>query len=315
MSVYISGSLAFDRIMSFSGRFEDHILPEKIHTLNVSFLIEHVEEKRGGTAGNIAYTLALLGEKPRILSSAGRDFGPYGRALEALGLPLDGIRLVEEELTAACYLTTDGNSNQINTFHPAAMSVPCGCTFPDLQPDRDLAIVSPGNADDMRALPRLFRERGVPYIYDPGQQIPRLSAEDLLDAVHGSTLLICNEYEMELIRRITGRTAAEIRALTGAVITTLGEEGAVLDAGGSSTRIGTARPERTVDPTGAGDSFRSGLLKGLVSGLDLATSARLGAVCASFCVERAGTQEHRFTRAELTARYEATFGPMPVLAM
>ncbi len=315
MSIYISGSMAFDRIMSFSGRFEDHILPEKLHTLNVSFLIDHVEEKRGGTAGNIAYTLALLGEKPRILSCAGRDFGPYGRALEALGLPLDGIRLVEEELTAACYLTTDGNNNQINAFHPAAMSVPCGYAFPDLRPDRDRAIVSPGNADDMRALPRLFRDRGVPYIYDPGQQIPRLSAEDLLDALYGSALLICNDYEMELIRRITGRTTAEIRALTGAVITTLGEEGAVLEADGPSIRIGVARPERTVDPTGAGDSFRSGLLKGLVSGLDLETSARLGAVCASFCVERAGTQEHRFTRAELEARYNAAFGPMPAIDM
>lgn len=310
MSIYVSGSLAFDRIMSFPGRFEDHILPEKIHILSVSFLIEHIEEKRGGTAGNIAYTLALLGEKPYILAAAGRDFAPYAQALRELGLPLEGIRLVEQELTAACYLTTDRNNNQINGFHPAAMNVACGYTFPSLQPEEDWALVSPGNLDDMRLLPRLYRERGVRYIYDPGQQIPLLSAEDLLSAIRGSAMTISNDYELEMICRTTGKTRAEIRALTGTLITTMGENGSVLDNGATGV-IEAVKPEKAVDPTGAGDAFRAGLLKGLAGGLDVVSSARLGATCASFCVEHAGTQEHTFNEQTFTARHAAAFGAAP----
>ena len=222
MSIYVAGSLAFDRIMSFNGAFADHILADKLHILNVSFLIDGLVEKRGGCAGNIAYTLALMGEKPLILATAGKNFSEYGAFLESKGISLEGVRVMKDEFTASCTLITDKNNNQINGFHPAAMGFPCEYAFPHPDASADWGIVSPGNLDDMKALPRLFREKGIRYIYDPGQQIPALSGDDLLDAITGSALLVTNDYELEMISKATQRTRAELRALTGGVITTLG---------------------------------------------------------------------------------------------
>ena len=222
MSIYVAGSLAFDRIMSFNGAFADHILADKLHILNVSFLIDGLVEKRGGCAGNIAYTLALMGEKPLILATAGKNFSEYGTFLESKGISLEGVRVMKDEFTASCTLITDKNNNQINGFHPAAMGFPCEYAFPHPDASADWGIVSPGNLDDMKALPRLFREKGIRYIYDPGQQIPALSGDDLLDAITGSALLVTNDYELEMISKATQRTRAELRALTGGVITTLG---------------------------------------------------------------------------------------------
>ena len=231
MSIYVAGSLAFDRIMSFNGAFADHILADKLHILNVSFLIDGLVEKRGGCAGNIAYTLALMGEKPLILATAGKNFSEYGAFLESKGISLEGVRVMKDEFTASCTLITDKNNNQINGFHPAAMGFPCEYAFPHPDASADWGIVSPGNLDDMKALPRLFREKGIRYIYDPGQQIPALSGDDLLDAITGSALLVTNDYELEMISKATQRTRAELRALTGGVITTLGEQGSVIDNG------------------------------------------------------------------------------------
>ena len=312
MTIHIAGSLAFDRIMSFSGNFDDHILPEKLHILNVSFYIDDLVEKRGGTAGNIAYSLALLGEKPRILAAAGKDFADYAGALQRLGLPVDGIRVLPDKLTAGCYLITDKKNNQINGFHPAAMSQSCAADFHTPHPDKDWAIVSPGNIEDMILLPRLFKEQGLPYIFDPGQQIPTLSGDQLVAAIEGSAFLVTNDYELEMICRQSGRTRAEIRALTGCLITTLGEKGSLVDANGESVSVRAAHLDRVADPTGAGDAFRSGLLKGMLCGLSPLAAARVGATCASYCVECYGTQEHHFTCEAFTARHKASFGePLP----
>ena len=301
---------AFDRIMSFNGAFADHILADKLHILNVSFLIDGLVEKRGGCAGNIAYTLALMGEKPLILATAGKNFSEYGAFLESKGISLEGVRVMKDEFTASCTLITDKNNNQINGFHPAAMGFPCEYAFPHPDASADWGIVSPGNLDDMKALPRLFREKGIRYIYDPGQQIPALSGDDLLDAITGSALLVTNDYELEMISKATQRTRAELRALTGGVITTLGEQGSVIDNGERGS-VGIAAPKTVADPTGAGDSFRSGLLKGLLHGLDVPASARLGATCASYCIEHQGTQEHVFTYEEFAARHRAAFHEEP----
>ena len=312
MSIYVFGSLAFDRIMSFPGKFDEHIFPDKLHILNVSFYIEDLVEKRGGTAGNIAYSLALLGERPRILATVGKDFSDYAAVLTDLGLPLEGIRVLQDKLTAGCYLITDRSNNQINGFHPAAMSESCLADLGSAAPDKDWAIISPGNIDDMRTLPRRFREAGVPYIFDPGQQIPTLSGAELLDAIQGSAILVSNDYELEMICRSTGRSKAEIRALTGCLITTLGEKGSLVDSGQAPPlALPAAKLRQVADPTGAGDAFRSGLLKGLLLGFELPHAARLGATCASFCVECNGTQEHRFTCAEFTARHRESFGEDP----
>mgnify|MGYP002280264605 CR=1 FL=1 len=200
MSIHLSGSLAYDRIMTFPGRFEEHILPEKLHILNVCFLIDRIEEKRGGTAGNIAFNLALLKERPRICASVGKDFEEYARALEGMGLPLDGIRRLAQNFTACAYITTDQQGNQITGFSPAAMNTPCDPAFrPDVKPG-DWAVVAPGNVDDMLDLPELYRSHGIPYIYDPGQQVPALGAERLVSGFTGAEALIGNDYEIELMQ-------------------------------------------------------------------------------------------------------------------
>lgn len=307
MSIYVSGSLAYDRIMNFPGKFSDHILPDKIHILNVCFLIDRLEEKRGGTAGNIAYSLALLGEKPVILSSVGKDFDRYEQVLRDLGLPLSGIRRCEDMFTAGAYITTDQTDNQITGFNPAAMTIPCGYTFAEATPADDIAIVSPGNLDDMIALPALYREKGIRYIFDPGQQITALTGEKMLEAITGAHMLVTNDYELELIMKSTGRTKAELLERTGHIITTLGENGSRID-NGAPVMVPAAKAARVLDPTGAGDAYRAGLLKGLVDGLDVVQAARLGATCASFCVEEYGTQEHTFTPEAFRARHQATFG-------
>lgn len=310
MSIYISGSLAYDRIMTFPGKFKDHILPEKLHILNVSFMVERMEEKRGGCAGNIAYTMALLGEQPVVLGAVGRDFGPYAEFMSGLGLPLDGLRREEELFTALCYITTDLQSNQITGFYPGAMTLPCQYDFPNLDASTDIAIVSPGNLDDMRSLPRYFREKGVRYIYDPGQQLPVLTGDELLDAVNGSFALTSNDYELDMICKATGRNRAEILERTQFVITTYGEKGSSVTGPAGRTDITVATPARVVDPTGAGDAHRGGLLKGLALGMDVSEAAKVGATCASFAIEEYGTQLHTFDKSSFMARHEAAFGKL-----
>ena len=317
MSIYVSGSLAFDRIMNFPDTFDAHILPEKLHILNVSFIIDDLVERRGGTAGNIAYTLALMGERPHVLASAGKDFADYAAYLESLDLPMEGIRILPDEFTPVCYLITDKISNQINAFYPAAMRCPTLWKGENLTP-ADWGIISPGNLDDMQTLPRIFRERKTPYIYDPGQSIAALvslspDGQILVDAIAGSAILLTNDYELEMIVKATGKTRAELRALTGCLITTYGERGSEsLDAEGSCSS-GVAPAARVSDPTGAGDAYRSGLLKGLTHGLDVRNAARMGATCASFCVEQQGTQEHSFTLESFLARHRSAFGDAPVV--
>lgn len=312
MAIYVSGSLAFDRIMTFPGNFQDHILMDKLHMINVSFMVDGMDERRGGCAGNIAYSLGLLGEKPVIVAAAGRDFTPYAMALDKLGLPLSGIRRDEEVFTALCYITTDLNSNQITGFYPGAMSLPADYAFPDLDADADMAIVSPGNVEDMRRLPAFYRQKGVPYIYDPGQQLPVLSGDDLLAAIEGSFACITNDYELNMICKATGKSEDELLGRTLWLVTTLGAQGALVrGADGSEARIPPVPPLQVADPTGAGDAHRAGLLKGLIHGLSMPEAAKLGSVSASFALEKMGTQQHSYTPAQFRERYEAAFGPLP----
>ncbi len=314
MAIYVSGSLAFDRIMTFPGNFQEHILLDKLHMLNVSFMVESMEERRGGCAGNIAYTLALLGEAPVIVSSAGRDFAPYAASLEALGLPLDGIRIDEDLFTALCYITTDMNGNQITGFYPGAMGEASDYRFPGLDPECDLAIISPGNVEDMRRLPLFFKEHGVRYIFDPGQQLPVLTPQELKNAIEGSYALITNDYELNMICKATGMSENELIGRTLWLVTTLGAKGALVrGADGTEEAIHAVPIENVADPTGAGDAQRAGLLKGLSCGLSVPEAARLGAVTASYAIEKIGTQEHAFSQEEFKRRYERSFGPVPKL--
>jgi len=308
MQFYISGSVALDRIMNFPGKFADHILPDKIHILNVCFLVDGLNEYFGGTAGNIAYNLALLGEKPLVLGCAGKDFAPYAERLKSLGLPLDGIRVVESQFTAGAYITTDQTDNQITGFNPGAMREPCGYAFPARHDGKVMAIISPGNVQDMVELPGYFKKAGIPYIFDPGQQITALTGEQMQSAIDGSFALCTNDYELEMVMKATGLSRPELLQRTGALVTTLGDQGSIIAEGGKETRVAAVKVDKALDPTGAGDAYRAGLLKGLSLGQGLPEAAELGSVCAAFCVASKGTQEHSFSMAEFNASLTAHFG-------
>ena len=313
MSIYLTGSLAYDRIMNFPGKFTDAILPDHIHNLNVSFFIDRLEEKLGGNAGNIAYTLHLLGEHSTIVASAGRDFDRYASVLEERGLPLEGILRLETELTASAYIMTDQSNNQITAFHAAAMMTPSCYDFPHLVPDRDIALIGPSNLDDMNRHPALYREKGIRYIYDPSQQLPVLTAAQLLNSIEGAYLLVGNDYEIRMIMSITGCGKEELlRMTTRGIITTLGEHGSLVTEKDTEQEIAVARVpvSKVTDPTGAGDAYRAGLIKGLLLKQPLAECARLGATCAAFCIEHVGTQEHNFSIEDFFYRHSTAFGEL-----
>lgn len=304
MKVIVSGSMAYDRIMDFPEHFADHILPDKIHVLNVCFQVNGVTENFGGTAGNIAYALRLMGESPVISATIGHDNHRYFSWLDKNGISMDGLKVVDEEFTAGAYITTDKADNQITGFNPGAMKYSSELDFDALDPDETLLIASPGNLDDMINYPRKCKERGIRYIFDPGQALPVLQADGLVEAITGSTVLIVNDYEMDMILNKTGLAKQEILERAEATIVTLGEHGSHLYVNGTEQKIEPFQAAKVVDPTGCGDAYRGGLLSGLVGGRDLAESARLGSACASFAVECYGTQVYRFTREEFEERLQ-----------
>jgi adenosine kinase len=309
MQILISGSLAYDRIMNFPGKFSDHILPEKIHILNVCFMVDGLEEKFGGTAGNIAYSLSLLGERPLILATAGKDFASYREWLIRNDLSLEGIRNIPEELTAGAYITTDILDNQITGFNPGAMKHTSQYTVSAPHPAGEtLAIISPGNLDDMMIYSRRYKELKIPYIFDPGQSIPALSGESLAEMISGAEILISNDYELEMIQKASGLKKHDLTGRCRAVITTLGEKGSTILIRHEKFEIPAVKANRVVDPTGAGDAYRAGVIKGLAMKKDLHESARMGATCASFAVEHYGTQEHHFKSDDFWNRHRMNFG-------
>lgn len=309
MNILVSGSIAYDRIMPFPGRFADHIMPDKIHILNVCFLVNGMNEKFGGTAGNIAYSLRLLGLRPKILASAGgRDFANYEQRLRKLGLEVNGIKIIPEELTASAYITTDQTNNQITGFNPAAMNYSSGYDFSGVSPENTLAIVAPGNLEDMAGYSRVYRKRKIRFIFDPGQNIPAFPGDRLLEMLTGAEILISNDYELEMILRNTGVGRDELLRRVGTIITTLGEEGCVVLRPGEETRLSAAAVSRVKDPTGAGDAFRAGLIKGLAEGWNVTAAAKVGMTSAAYAVEQHGTQEHYFTQEGFWDRFRENFG-------
>ncbi|WP_291321402.1 carbohydrate kinase family protein [Desulfonatronospira sp.] len=307
MKILVSGSVAYDRIMPFPGKFADHIMPDKIHILNVCFLVDGLIEKFGGTAGNIAFTLKLLGEDPEILATVGKDFGNYEKWMKKHGISRESIRVIEDDLTASAYITTDKSDNQITGFNPAAMKHSSQYNFDQLSPEDTLAIVAPGNLDDMYNYSRRYREKKVRCIFDPGQNIPAFSGEKLLDMISGSFILIANDYELEMIMKNTGKSKAELLEYTENIITTLGELGCSVLNGGDDAVLPAVRVSQVVDPTGAGDGFRAGLIKGLTEGRSVSEAAKVGLTSAAYAVEHHGTQEHYFTPEEFWKRYKDNF--------
>ncbi|MCB2185794.1 MAG: carbohydrate kinase family protein [Deltaproteobacteria bacterium] len=311
MDIYISGSLAYDRIMNFEGRFSDHILPDKIHVLNVSFNVNGLQEKLGGTAGNIAYGLALLGEKPRVLGCLGRDGQRYLDWMAAQGIDASRVRVVAEEFTAGAFITTDISDNQITGFNPGAMSHACGFDPQEADAANSIAIIAPGNLSDLTDLPGRYRAAGVPFIFDPGQSLNILDGDMLVKSMEGALALTSNDYELEMICRKTGRDTQGILELVTNIITTKAEHGSVLLSARRQVEIPPAQAARVVDPTGAGDAYRSGLLKGLSLGQDLAEACLWGSALASFAVAEHGTQEYRVDQERFNERLSQIGGRWP----
>ena len=311
MKILVSGSLAYDRIMDFPGRFSDHIMPDKLHVINISFAVNGIVERPGGTAGNIAYALRLLGEDPTIVASIGRDCQAYFDWLDQKGIDRSAIHVVAEESTACAHIITDMADNQITAFNPGAMNHPSPLPTDDARTDDSIAIIGPGNLDDMINFSQQFREAGIRFIFDPGQSLPIWDPKLLARAIQGAHILISNDYELALIKEKTGLSDDALLRLTDAVITTRGERGSVLVTDDGETHVPAIPcPDSLVDPTGAGDAYRGGLIKGLVTGQSLERSCHLGAVCASFAIEVQGTQEYSFTPAQFEERLTTHF-PTP----
>ncbi|UCG78426.1 MAG: carbohydrate kinase family protein [Nitrospirota bacterium] len=313
MNILVSGSMAYDRIMDFPDKFSNHILPDKIHILNVCFMIDGLKENFGGTAGNIGYTLSLLGEKPTIISAAGSDFSTYRNWFDKNKIPTDHIRIIESELTAGAYITTDKADNQITAFNPGAMKHSSPFDFSPFKSDDTLAIISPGNLDDMLGFSRTYKDKGIRYIFDPGQSLPAWSSEQIAEMIDGSHIFICNDYELQLTLEKTSFVLDELLHKTGTLIVTKGEEGSevhTMDNGvAEKIDIPAAKADPIADPTGAGDAYRAGLIKGLLlKGKDIYHAAKMGAVAATYSVENYGTQTFHFDADDFNARFQQAFG-------
>lgn len=310
MAIYLTGSLAYDRIMNFAGLFSNSILPESLENLSVSFFIHNLTERYGGVAGNVAYTLALLDEKPLIVAAAGKDFDQYANTLQKMGLSTEGITIIHDQLTASAYIFTDEKNNQITAFHAAALAFPASYTFPNMNTGQDIAHIGATNPQDMREHALLYAEKGVPYIFDPSQQLPVLTDEYLREAIDGAYLVMGNKYEITLMAKRLEFTVEELanRCQRG-VIMTHGEHGStIFEKGEVPLSIQAVGIQEVQDPTGAGDSYRAGVIKGLLADLPLEVCCRLGATCAAYCIEQKGSQTHTFTLDSFSQRYENTFG-------
>ncbi|MDR1487719.1 MAG: carbohydrate kinase family protein [Deltaproteobacteria bacterium] len=311
MTIICSGSLAYDRLADHQGRFSDHIIADKLDLLNVCFIVDKVERVHGGTAGNIAYNLNLLGEKPLVVASVGADPDghDYVARLKAMGLPTSEINLVEGQATAGAYIASDRTGNQLLFFNPGAMLAETSFNPSSLPaPISDhLAIVSPGGFSDMKRLCALYRAQAIRFIFDPGQQIPVFSGEELLSMLDGSLMLMTNQYELELFLKKTKLTKEELFQYTTSILTTLGDQGSCLATPRTTQHILAVPVNAVQNPTGAGDAYRAGVLAALAHGEDLLSACRLGSTIASFCVEADGTQNHVFTSVEVLARHHRAF--------
>lgn len=308
MTIYISGSMAYDRIMDFPGKFSDHILPDKMHILNVCFTVNGMVEKFGGTAGNIAYSLSLLEEKSIIIATIGKDYDRYFEWLEKNNICTEGIKIINEEFTAGAYITTDKADNQITGFNPGAMKYQSEYEFKNSESKDSLISIGPGNLHDMKDYAKKAKDKGIKCICDPGQSLTQWDGDSLKEWINGSYMLIANDYEFELIMKITRMDKKRLLLMTKTIITTLGEKGSYISTFEGDTHIPAAKISGIVDPTGAGDAYRAGLLKGHALGRDIETSAKMGAVAAAYAIEKYGTQEHYFSYDDFLSRCKDNFG-------
>ncbi|MFC1502724.1 carbohydrate kinase family protein [bacterium] len=306
MNVIVTGSIAFDYLMSFNGRFSEHFLPDKLDSISVSFLVDSLKKRRGGCAAN----LALLGEKPLLVGAVGKDFTEYGEALKKIGVDISGLLERPDEYTASFFANSDSNGNQIASFYTGAMKHAKNISVKRLWDQNTvMAIVAPDDPDAMRNHVLGLREIDASYIYDPGQQIVLLSGEDLKDGTQGAKMLILNDYELEMFKNKTGlKKDEDILEWVPTIIVTLGEKGSKIITGTEKYHIPIASPREVLDPTGVGDAYRAGLIKGMVHGLSWETAGRMGSLAAAYVLETDGPQNHTYTIQTFVQRYRQLFG-------
>ena len=309
MSIIVTGSIAFDYLMSFPGKFTEHFLPEHMSRVSLSFLVDTMDKRRGGCAPNIAYTLALLGERPRLMATAGQDFGDYRRWLEAAGVDTSLVKEVESKFTASFFCSTDVDANQIASFYTGAMANAGELSFRGVTNCR-IAIISPNDPGAMLQYAGECRALGVAFLWDPGQQCARMSGVELTDGLAGAAIVICNDYEFELIRQKTGLDEQGILQHSKALVITRGENGCSIIEQGGRTDVPAVPPHQIVDPTGVGDAYRGGFLKGMARGAGYVVCAQLGSVAATYALEHLGGQSHAYSRDEFLARYKRHFGDL-----
>ncbi|MCC6658292.1 MAG: carbohydrate kinase family protein [Rhodocyclaceae bacterium] len=307
MRTLICGSMAYDTIMVFHDRFKNHILPDQLHILNVAFHVPDMRREYGGCAGNIAYSLRLLGGEPLIMATVGEDSGPYLQRLERLGLDRSHIQEVPSTFTAQAFITTDLDDNQITAFHPGAMNYSHLNHVADAR-ELTVGIVAPDGREGMLQHAQEFHDAGVPFIFDPGQGLPLFNGEELLDFLQLADYCCVNDYEAKLLSDKTGRPIEELAGMVRALIVTLGADGAQIHADGQRLDIPSVKPDELIDPTGCGDAFRAGLLYGIASGMGWDKAGRLASLMGSIKIAHRGGQNHKAAREQVAERYRAAFG-------
>lgn len=308
MNIVLTGSVAYDYLMSFPGYFKDHILPDHLESISLSFLVESMVKQRGGIAPNIAYTLALLGQRPRLLAAVGEDFDEYRQWLEGKGVDTSGARLIPGEYTASFFVNTDRSNAQIASFYPGAMAYASQLSLAELDGEPpDLVVISPNDPEAMKRYVLECQEFAYPYLYDPSQQIVRLEAEDLRRGIDGALALFVNEYEYALIQKMTGMSSPDILGQVRFMVVTQGERGSTIYSQDEEHHVPIVPPDNIADPTGVGDAYRGGFLTAYGHGLDWVTCGRVGALAATYCLEQQSPQGHEFTRLEFVTRFREYF--------
>jgi adenosine kinase len=307
MKVVITGSIAFDYLMTFPGRFQDHLIGDQLDNISVSFLVDSLQRLRGGVAPNIAYTNALLGGRPKIMAAAGRDFHSYGQWLESNFIDISGIVVYEERYCASFFVNTDQDQNQIASFYSGAMADASKLSFSKFAPDAELVVISPNDPGAMIAYVKECKSLGIRYIYDPSQQTIPLSAKDLLEGISDCFLLAVNDYELSMIREKTGLSTKEIIRRVGSLLVTYGKHGARICSGDEEYDIPAIVPNKIADPTGAGDAFRGGLIRGIQMGFSWPVAGRMGALASTYVLENVGTQGHSYSKDQFISRYRTYF--------
>jgi adenosine kinase len=308
MEIVITGSIAYDYLMRFPGHFTEYFLEKDLHQISLSFLVDEMTKHWGGVGANISYTMALLGLRPRLMGTVGRDFGDYGQWLHRAGVDVSAVRRHDDVFTASFFATTDHDNNQIATFYAGAMAYSDGYRLSEAFTFKpDLVLISPSAPNAMAQLTQECRDRGIRFIYDPSQQVPRLDGRELREQMEGAYAMIVNAYEAEIIARKTGQTLEKLQHQFTYLVITQGKRGSHIYCDGDLLQVPTFPEVKIKDPTGVGDAYRAGLIRGLIAGWPLRLCGLVGALCATYVLEQVGTQNHHFTLPDFVERFRTEF--------